>query len=198
LVNGIRVIKDPEIAKLFADETRRHILHTLRHHERSATDLAKSLKKNHSSIIHHLNLLKEAGLVKKTRTVQVRNMVQSYYKSIGDRFIVSYSLSETLAEDDNYMVWQEEVQQRITDGLRSFGLEFKAEKREKVEELITLIKELRKRAFEETVDKQGNPNELGRFIYRSLVKLVTNLKLAQDQNYISALNELNSVLTFQE
>ena len=125
-------------------------------------------------------------------------MVQPYYKSIGDRFMVSYSLSETLAEDYNYMVWQDEVQQRLTDGLRSFGLEFKAEKREKVEELITLIKGLRKRAFEETVDKQGNPNDLGGFIYRSLVKLITNLKLAQDPNYMSALNELNSVLTLQE
>jgi len=112
--------------------------------------------------------------------------------------MVSYSLSETLAEDYNYMVWQDEVQQRLTDGLRSFGLEFKAEKREKVEELITLIKGLRKRAFEETVDKQGNPNDLGGFIYRSLVKLITNLKLAQDPNYMSALNELNSVLTLQE
>jgi DNA-binding transcriptional ArsR family regulator len=195
LQRRIRVIKDPEVAKLFADETRRHILHILRHHERSATDLAKALKKNHSSIVHHLHLLKEAGLIEETRTEQVRNMVQPYYRSVAGRFMVSYSLSEALAENDSYTAWQEEVQQRVIDGLGSFGLEFPEGEQEKVEELFTVISGLRKRAFEETVEKQGNPKELGRHVYRSLVRLVINLRLAQDPDYASAMDELNSILT---
>jgi len=198
LGNGIRVIKDPEVAKLFADETRRHILHILRHHERSATDLAKALKKNHSSIVHHLHHLKDAGLIEETRTEQVRNMVQPYYRSVAVRFMVSYSLSEAMAENDSYMAWQEEVQQRVLDGLGSFGLEFPEEKKEKVEELITAISGLRRKAFEETVENQDNPKELGRHIYRSLVRLVTNLKLAQDTDYASALAELNAILVARE
>jgi DNA-binding transcriptional ArsR family regulator len=198
LGNGIRVIKDPEVAKLFADETRRHILHILRHNEKSATDLAKALKKNHSSIVHHLHLLKEAGLIEETRSEQVRNMVQPYYRSVAGRFMVSYSLSEALAENDSYTAWQEEVQQRLIDGLDSFGLEFPEEKREKVEELIAVINVLRRRAFEETVESQGNPKELGRHVYRSLVRLVTNLKLAQDPDYASALDELNAILNPRE
>jgi len=198
LGNGIRVIKDPEVAKLFADETRRHILHILRHHERSATDLAKALKKNHSSIVHHLHHLKDAGLIEETRTEQVRNMVQPYYRSVARRFMVSYSLSEAMAENDSYTAWQEEVQQRVLDGLGSFGLEFPEEKKEKVEELITVINGLRRKAFEETVENQDNPKELGRHIYRSLVRLVTNLKLAQDPDYASALAELNAILVARE
>ena len=195
---GIRVIKDPEVAKLFADETRRHILHILRHHERSATDLAKALKKNHSSIVHHLHHLKDAGLIEETRTEQVRNMVQPYYRSVARRFMVSYSLSEALTENDSYTAWQEEIQQRLLDGLGSFGLEFPEEKKEKVEELMTVISGLRKRAFEETVENQGNPKELGRHVYSSLVRLVTNMKLAQDSDYASALDELNAILTPRE
>ena len=196
--NGICVIKDPEVAKLFADETRRHILHILRHHEKSATDLAKALKKNHSSVVHHLHLLKKAGLIEETRSEQVRNMVQPYYRSVAGRFMVSYSLSEALAENDSYTAWQEEVQQRLIDGLDSFGLEFPEEKREKVEELIAVINGLRRRAFEETVESQGNPKELGRHVYRSLVRLVTNLKLAQDPDYASALDEFNAILKPRE
>ena len=192
---GIRVIKDPEVAKLFADETRRHILHILRHHERSATDLAKALKKNHSSIVHHLHHLKDAGLIEETRTEQVRNMVQPYYRSVARRFMISYSLSEALAENDSYTAWQEEAQQRVLDGLGSFGLEFPEGKQEKVDELITVISGLRQRAFEETVENQGNPKELGRHVYRSLVRLVTNLKLARDPDYAVALDELNAILT---
>ena len=194
----IHVIKDPEVAKLFADETRRHILHILRHYERSATDLAKALKKNHSSIVHHLHLLKEAGLIEETRTEQVRNMVQPYYRTVAGRFMVSYSLSEALAENDGYTARQEEVQQTIIDGLGSFGLEFPEGEQEKVEELIAVIKGLRRRAFEETVESQDNPKELGRHVYHSLVRLVTNLKLAQDPDYASALDELNAILTPRE
>jgi DNA-binding transcriptional ArsR family regulator len=196
LGNSIRLIKDPEVAKLFADETRRHILQILRHHERSATDLAKALKKNHSSIVHHLHLLKEAGLIEETRTEQVRNMVQPFYRSVAGRFMVSYSLSEALA--DSYTAWQEEVQQRVIDGLSSFDLEFPIEKYGKVEELIAVINGLRRRAFEETVERQGNPKELGRHVYRSLVRLVTNLKLAQDPDYAVALDELNAILVARE
>lgn len=198
LANGIRVIKDPTVAKLFADETRRHILHILRHHESSATDLAKALKKNHSSIIHHLQLLKEVGLIQETRKEQVRNMVQPYYRSVADRFMVSYSLNEALAENDSYTTWQEEVIQMVINGLDSFGLEFPEGEREKVEKLIALISGLRRRAFEETVENQGNPKELGRHVYHSLVRLVTNLKLAQNPDYANAQDELNVILTPQE
>jgi len=37
----VLIIKDPEVAKLFADETRRKILHILRHHDLSTADLAR-------------------------------------------------------------------------------------------------------------------------------------------------------------
>jgi DNA-binding transcriptional ArsR family regulator len=190
----IRVIKDPEVAKLFADETRRHILHILRHHEKSATDLTKDLKKNHSSIVHHLNHLKEAGLIEETRIEKVRNMVQPYYRSVAHRFIVSYSLNEALAENDNYSAWQGDIQKRIVDSLDSFGFKFPEDKREKVEELIAVIGVLRKRAFEETVEKQDNPKEVGRYVYHSLIRLISSLKLAQDPDYAAALDELNDLL----
>ncbi len=63
---------------------------------------------------------------------------------------------------------------------------------------MTVISGLRRRAFEETVEKQGNPKELGRHVYHSLVRLVTNLKLAQDPDYASAQDELNAILTPRE
>ncbi|UCH57889.1 MAG: winged helix-turn-helix transcriptional regulator [Candidatus Bathyarchaeota archaeon] len=194
---GIHVIKDPTVAKLLADENRRHILHFLRHHEMSATGLAKALKKNHSSIVHHLNLLKGAGLIEETKTEQVRNIVQPYYRSVADRFHVSYSLSEALTEDESFTAWQEEVQQRMLDGLGSFGFEFPEEKREKVKELLTEYHTLQRKAFEETVLRQGNPKELGRHVYYGLVRFLTRLKLAQDSEYREAMEELAAILEFK-
>jgi len=116
------IIKDPEVAKLFADDTRRHILHMLRHQEQSTTDLAKALEKTHSSIIHHLNLLKEAGLVEETRTEKVRNLVQTFYRSTYRRFLISYSLGETLDQEGQEIPWQESTVQYIMDGLEAFGI----------------------------------------------------------------------------
>jgi len=197
-LSRVHLIKDPDVAKLLADETRRHILHILRHHERSATDLAKALKKNHSSIVHHLNLLKEAGLIEETRTEQVRNMVQPYYRSVARRFHVSYSLSESLAENDDYTAWQDEIHQRIVEGLGSFGYDYPEEKEARIKELVAVISGLRRKAFEETVENQGNPKELGRHVYRSLVRLMTNLRLSQDPDYASALDELNAILVTRE
>jgi len=198
LARAIHVIKDPEVAKLLADETRRHILHILRHHERSATDLAKALKKNHSSIVHHLNLLKEAGLIEETRTEQVRNMVQPYYRSVGRRFHVSYSLSEALAEDDGFTAWQEDIFQRMIEGLGSFGLDYADKDRERVKELLATCYTLQTKAFEETVEQQENPKELGRHVYHSLVRLLTNLRLSQDDEYKEAMGELAEVLKARE
>jgi len=45
LQKGYLIIKNPEVAKLFADETRQEILHLLRHKEMSIADLAKALER---------------------------------------------------------------------------------------------------------------------------------------------------------
>jgi hypothetical protein len=39
---------------------------------------------------------------------------------------------------------------------------------------------------------------LGRHVYRSLVRLITDLKLAQNPDYASALDQLNTILAAQE
>lgn len=190
----IHLIKDPDVAKLLADETRRHILHILRHHEKSATDLAKALKKNHSSIIHHLHLLKEAGLIEETRTEHVRNMVQPYYRSVAARFHVSYSLSESLAENDDYTAWQDEIHQRMVEGLGSFGYSFPEENEVRIKELVATVYGLQRKVFEETIENQGNPRELGRHVYRALNRLLSNLRLSTDPEYTDAMRELDKLL----
>jgi DNA-binding transcriptional ArsR family regulator len=118
----IKIIKDPEVAKLLADDTRRRILHMLRHKEMSPADLAKALDKNFSSIQHHLNQLIGAGLVAQTREEKVRNMIQPYYHATAHRFIISYSLSESLQKDDEYAQYQDTVLQKMIPGLGIFSI----------------------------------------------------------------------------
>ena len=188
----IHVIKDPEVAKLLADDTRRRMLHLLRHNEMSATGLAKALEKNHSSIIHHLNLLVEAGLVEETRTKKVRNMVQPYYRSVGTRFHVSYSLSEALADDEDYSAWQEEFMQRMLEGLEAYGVQVPEGKEARVRELLEICYLREKKAFEESLE-QKRPIKISRNIGHSLVRILSHIRLSQDDEHRLALDELREI-----
>ena len=189
----VHVIKDPEVAKLLADDTRRRMLHLLRHHEMSVAGLAKALDKNVSSIVHHLNLLVEAGLVEETRTKKVRNMVQPYYRSIGTRFHVSYSLSEALADDEDYSAWQDEFMQRMLEGLEAYGVHIPEGREARVRELLEICYLREKKAFEESLEQKG-PIKIGRNIGHSLVRILSYVRLSKDEEHKAALDELSDII----
>ena len=92
-MEDILVIRDPEVAKLLADDTRRKILKLLTIGEFSAYQLARLLKKNTAAIDYHLRLLEKAGLIKHVRTEVRGNLVKKYYASVAKMYLVSYSLS---------------------------------------------------------------------------------------------------------
>jgi DNA-binding transcriptional ArsR family regulator len=193
-VEDIRVIKDPEVAKILADDTRRRILHMLRHQEMSPADLARALDKNFSSIQHHLNSLVLAGLVEQTRKEKVRNMIQPYYHATAHRFLISYSLTESLAKDDGYAQWHEKSLKKMIMGLEVFGIKIPEEKRTRVMELMDACIEMERKAFEEVVEQQSDPDKLDRDVQRPLLQLLTHLKLSRDVEHIAALHELDKII----
>ena len=189
------IIKDPEVAKLFADETRRRMLHMLGRHEQSTTDLAKALEKTHSSIIHHLNFLKEAGLIEETRTEKVRNMMQTYYRSTARRFLISYSLVETLDQEGQEIPWQESTVQYILDGLEAFDISVPEEDKEKVRRLLNTYFLRDQKAFEEVLEQQNEDVKLRRFQGYRVMRLLKLLKLSEDPEYNKVVSELGELLT---
>ncbi|MBN1682948.1 helix-turn-helix transcriptional regulator [Candidatus Bathyarchaeota archaeon] len=191
---GTLIIKDPEVAKLFADETRRGILHMLRHREMSTTNLAKALEKNHSSIIHHLNLLKDAGLVELVREEKVRNMVQAYYKSTAFRYIISYSLTELLTDDEGYTSWREGILQKMFEDLEIYGIKIPPEKKDRVMELMEICYEKQSKAYEESLEEQVDSAKFDRHTQPVLGQLIINMKLNRDKEYHMALKELEEIL----
>jgi DNA-binding transcriptional ArsR family regulator len=192
--SDIKIIKDPEVAKLLADDTRRRILHMLRHKELSPADLAKALDKNFSSVQHHLNLLIGAGLVEQTKEEKVRNMVQPYYHAMANRFLISYSLTESLSKDDVYTQWYEDSLQKMLKGLEVFAINVPEDKRARVLELMDTCVEMERKAFEEAVEKQSDPAKLDKQVQRPLLQLMTHLTLSKDRDHAAALRELNQLL----
>lgn len=190
----IKIIKDPEVAKLLADDTRRRILHMLRHKEMSPADLAKALDKNFSSIQHHLNQLIGAGLVVQTRDEKVRNMIQPYYHATAHRFIISYSLSESLQKDDEYAQYQDAVLQKMIPGLDIFSVDVPEAKKARALSLIRKCVDAERRAFEEVVERQTDPGTLEKQVQRPLLQLLTHITLAKDREHVAAIQELIQLL----
>jgi len=195
LRNEIVIIKDPEVAKLFADGTRRQILHSLRHHEMSTTDLAKALGKSHSSIIHHLNLLKEAGLVEESRVEKKRNLVQAYYQSTARKFIISYSLSDSLSRDaGEFLDWRKEMMNKTLEGLESFDVEVPDDEREQILELLETCYVSEQKAFEEAIEQQVRPIKLEKPVRAAIIRLLTQLKLSKDEEHSKSIDEIGKLL----
>ena len=188
------IIKDPEVAKLFADDTRRSILHMLRHHEMSTTDLAKALEKSHSSIIHHLNLLKDAGLVVVTRTERVRNMVQTYYQSTAKRFIISYSLSEAISGEEGVETWRADMLQNTMEGLKAYGVEVPEGERDTALKLMDTFFLREQKALEDTVEQQVEPGTSERWHNRQVIQLLSRINLADDREHARVVRELKGLL----
>lgn len=195
MLKDIVIIKDPEVAKLFADGTRRQILHSLRHHELSTADLAKALGKSHSSIIHHLNLLKEAGLVEETRMERKRNLVQTYYRSTAKKFIISYSLSDSLSRDTGEILnWRKEMLNKTLEGLESFDVAVPDEERGQVLELLGDCYVREQKAFEEAIEQQVKPVKLEKPVRAAIIRLLTQLRLSRDEEHAKIIEELGRLL----
>jgi DNA-binding transcriptional ArsR family regulator len=190
----MQIITDPEVGKLLADETRRRILRLLSHEEMSATDLAKKLDKNHSSIVHHLNTLLEAGLIEVTRQEQVRNMIQPYYQSVSKEFFVSYRVTEALEEDPDYSAWTESYLDRLVEGLGLYGVELPEDENKRVKELLLRLHIYNKRAFEERISRKTNDKDIGRYSQRSIAHIVSHVQLMSSQEYKKSIDELREIM----
>jgi len=194
LRHRVHVIKDPEVAKLLADETRRQILNKLRHDEYSTTALAKDLNRNHSSIAHHLNQLLEAGLIEVTREEKVRNMVQPYYRSVSPGFHVAYSLTEALSQDPDYSAWQEEYIDNMLLALNGYGISVPEEQRGEVRALLQTCYLGQKKAYEERITKRTTVPEVSRYAARSTAHILSHIQLTKDQEYMNAVSRLSEII----
>lgn len=90
----VRVINDPETIKLILEDTRRRILHLLREKEMTISQLSEILGKTPQTIYHHIEKLKEAGLVEVKRTEMKGNLVEKYYGRTADAFYINLYLGD--------------------------------------------------------------------------------------------------------
>ncbi|RLE82180.1 MAG: hypothetical protein DRJ51_02150 [Thermoprotei archaeon] len=175
-MEDIKIIKDPAVAKLLADNTRRRILRILTMGEFSAYELAKMLDKNTAAVEYHLKLLERGGLVKATRTEVKGNLVKRYYTSTAKRFIVSYSLAEAQApESEEVSKVFERLIEGALKGFEAFGITLRGERRERLKGLIKDFLRIRQTTLEAVLSKKVSPLPQERGIILFLEFLVMTL-----------------------
>jgi DNA-binding transcriptional ArsR family regulator len=189
------VIKDPSVAKLFADSCRRSILHNLRHYEMTPYQLSKALGKNVSSIIYHLNSLENAGLVEQSRTVVKGNLIEKYYTAAARMFIISYTLSEGLIPGSEE--WSKEVCNRAAESLEAFGYKIQPERMSKLLELIEKYSSMEQIAHEDIISIQKKPAYVSRPALKVLLSLLSSIRLYKNPEFLKLLDEMSSELAEQ-
>jgi len=128
-----------------------------------------------------------------TREEKVRNMVQAYYKSTAFRYIISYSLTESLTDGEGYSSWRDGILLKMYEGLDTYGIKIPDDKKNRVIELMEKCYEYQSRAYEESLETQVEHGKLDRHTQPVLNQLIVNIKLSREKEYHIALQELDKI-----
>jgi DNA-binding transcriptional ArsR family regulator len=191
---GLKVVSNPDVAKLFSDPIRRQILHLLTHKEMSAADLVKETGKNYSSIVYNLKLLEDAELIANVREEIVQKKVQVFYRAAAWSFHVSYYLNEAMLDDDEYQAWQNDLNNRLVDGLKGFSFTVSDENRERALELMRILYLHQKKEYEDRVSIRDSEVQFDPHVGRYLSHIVADMRLISDNVYKEALEELKTLV----
>ena len=191
---SLMVVKDPEVAKLLSDELRRDILCLVTHKEMSAADIVKELDKNYSSIMYHLRLLEDAGLIVKVREELIQNKIQPYYRATALSFHVSYYLDETMEDDGEYLAWQEDLMNRLMNGLSEYSIQVPPGEEPHVKALLRTLYIRQKKEFEERQDMRDTGVQLEPYIGNAIAHILANIRLLKDEKHRKAAEELAYLL----
>jgi len=191
----IIIIRDPKVAKLLGDETRRRILALLRYKEMTPSQLSILLGKSVSSIMHHLCVLEKNGLVYLLKKEVKGNIVEKWYKASAKKFIISYELTEKDMPETREIVRRiEDTVREFVDNLKAFGYDLDEVKREKLLDLVRRYVSLRRKVFEGVASRQISKVNADYFSYWLLLEILTSISLYRKEEFREIMDKLSKIL----
>ncbi len=167
-MRAFKVIRDPDVFELLADETRRKMIYLLRAKELSVSQIADQLGKTPQAIYHHIRKLVEAGLIEVSKEERIGHFIEAYYRATAEVF--EFSHGEGGSQTD---------EARAKEGLRALarvGLAVDID-----DEAASQIVKLVRRA--ETMG--ANPELEEKIAQLEDLNLPTKLEVAQFAKYLS-------------
>jgi len=118
-MKAIKVVDDPDIFKLLADDTRRKIVFLLRAKEMTVSQIASNLEFTPQAIYHHIRKLLDADLVTVEREMRVGHLIESYYRATAEAFLCSVGVTPSGRD------FFEKQMKTILEGLLILGFDLK-------------------------------------------------------------------------
>lgn len=186
----VKLITDPEVIKLMLEDTRRQILKLLRNREMTISQLSEILGKTPQTIYHHIEKLKEAGLVEVKRTEMKGNLVEKYYGRTADVFYINLYLGD---EELRYLA-RSRLKTKL-DVFKALGYKFDEE------ELLNIMDKLLEKEHSYTAkisaeieEKEETLKEFSNEDIIHAIDWLTMAKVGRDEEAIELLRKLGEIL----
>ncbi|WP_457752677.1 winged helix-turn-helix domain-containing protein [Thermococcus sp.] len=186
----VKVITDPKIIKLMLEDTRRKILQLLRNREMTISQLSEILGKTPQTVYHHIEKLKEAGLVEVKRTEMKGNLVEKYYGRTADAFYINLYLGD---EELRYFA-RSRLKTKL-DIFKALGYKFDEE------ELLNIMDRIleKEHEYKMKISKEIEENEelLKDFSNEDIIHAIEWLSMAEigrDEEALKLLKKLGEIL----
>ncbi|WP_297498147.1 winged helix-turn-helix domain-containing protein [Thermococcus sp.] len=186
----VKVITDPEVIKLMLEDTRRKILALLRNREMTISQLSEILGKTPQTIYHHIEKLKEAGLVEIKRTEMKGNLVEKYYGRTADAFYINLYLGD---EELRYFA-RSKLKTKL-EIFKALGYEFDEE--ELLNTMDRLLEKEHEYKTEISKEIEANEEKLKDFSDEDIIHAIEWLAMARmgrDDEFISLVRRLGEIL----
>ncbi|MDV3103856.1 winged helix-turn-helix domain-containing protein [Thermococcus waiotapuensis] len=186
----VKVITDPEVIKLMLEDTRRKILQLLRNREMTISQLSEILGKTPQTVYHHIEKLKEAGLIEVKRTEMKGNLVEKYYGRTADAFYINLYLGD---EELRYLA-RSRLKTKL-DIFRALGYEFDEEKL--LDTMDKLLKKEHEYKTEISREIEANEEKLKDFSDEDVIHAIEWLAMARmgrDEETMALMRKLGEIL----
>lgn len=186
----VKVITDPEVIKLMLEDTRRQILKLLRNREMTISQLSDILGKTPQTVYHHIEKLKEVGLVEVKRTEMKGNLVEKYYGRTADVFYINLYLGD---EELRYLA-RSKLKTKL-DIFKALGYKFNEE------QLLDIMDKITEKEHSYTTkiskELEGKKEALKEFSNEDIIHAVDWLSMAElgrDEEALELLRKLGEIL----
>jgi DNA-binding transcriptional ArsR family regulator len=179
-IRDVEVLSDKKKIKLLLDPHRAAIMQMLGRKPMTVKELAVALRRKPGTILHHVERLKKAGLIKQVRTQKTKTgIVQRYYRATAReyqlgvaRVVAPERLPERVEETP------EDRWRMVIKGLAEHGIEIPETKFEHALELLRAITNCEDAIKKKVYSKESS--SLPPFIQREVTKILRRLALDED------------------
>ncbi|MDI3476031.1 MAG: hypothetical protein PWQ79_1806 [Thermococcaceae archaeon] len=186
----VKVITDPEVIKLMLEDTRRKILQLLRNKEMTISQLSEILGKTPQTIYHHIEKLKEAGLVEVRRTEMKGNLVEKYYGRTADAFYINLYLGD---EELRYFA-RSRLKTKL-DVFKALGYTFDDEELlDVMDKLLQKEHEFKTKISKDIEKKESSLKEFSNEDIIHAIEWLTMAEMGRDEEALELLKKLGKIL----